>query len=235
MHIIRCPEPKRARAWGREYMVMSTAILGRKKGMTQIFDDDGNCIPVTVVEAGPCVVVNKLTEPRNKYSGIQIGFEQVDGRRLNKPRRGVFEKLDMAPLRNLREIRLPAEQVDKYKVGDTIDVSIFSAGEKIDVIGTSKGKGYQGVVKRFGFKGNTKTRGTHEVRRHPGSIGMCEAPGRVLKGTKLPGQLGNKRVTVQNLRLVKVDAERNLLLIRGAVPGGSNGLVMIRKAIKVHS
>lgn len=211
---------------------MSTAILGKKLGMTRIFDETGNQIPVTVVQAGPCPVVQKRTPAKHKYSGIQIGFETVPGRKLNKPGRGVFEKADMKPLRHLREVRMSPEEVDGYKVGDHIDVSIFAAGDRVDVIGTSKGRGTQGVVKRFGFGGNTKTRGTHEHRRHPGAIGNCEFPGRVFKGRRLPGHMGDKRVTTQNLTVVDIDAGDNLLLLRGAVPGARGGLIMVRKAVK---
>jgi large subunit ribosomal protein L3 len=214
---------------------MSNAILGKKIGTTQIFDESGNRVPVTVVEAGPCVVVQKRNQVKHAYSAIQIGFEEIPGRKLSKPGRGVFESVKLAPMRFLREVRLSPEEVEACKVGDKITVSIFTGGDKVDVTGTSKGRGFQGVVKRYGFKGNTKTRGTHEVRRHPGGIGMCQFPGHILKGKKLPGQMGNKRVTTHNLRVVKVDEERNLLLIRGAVPGAANGLVMVRKAIKTRS
>lgn len=212
---------------------MSTAILGKKMGMMQLFDDKGNCVPVTLVEAGPCVVVQKRSPAKHKYSAIQIGYEQVPGRKLNKPRLGVFERLDLKPMRYLREIRLPQEEVDNYKVGDNITVSIFTPGEKVDITGTSKGRGYQGVVRRHHMKGNTSTRGTHEHRRHPGSIGMREQPGRVIKGKKLPGQMGNKRVTTQNLTVYKVEEEKNLLYIDGPVPGANGGLVMIKKAVKI--
>jgi len=211
---------------------MSRAILGKKLGTTRIFDDTGNMIPVTVVQAGPCQVVQKRNPAKHKYSAIQIGFETVPGRKLNKPRRGVFEKLDMKPLRHLREVRMSPDEVNAYKVGDTIEVSIFTEGDLVDVVGTSKGRGYQGVVKKYGFGGNTKTRGTHEHRRHPGSIGNCEWPGKVFKGHRLPGQLGNKRITTQNIKVVKIEAEENLIMLRGAVPGARGGLVMISKAVK---
>jgi large subunit ribosomal protein L3 len=211
---------------------MSRAILGKKLGMTQIFDEAGNCIQVTVVEAGPCHVMQKKTVAKHKYSAIQIGFEQAKNKSLNKPDRGMFEKLDIKPLRYLREVRLTSEEVSAYNIGDQITVSIFETGEEIDVIGTSKGRGFQGVVKKYGFAGNTKTRGTHEHRRHPGSIGNCEWPGKVFKGHRLPGQMGNKRVTTQNVRIVKIDEAGNRILIRGSVPGARGGLVMIRKAIK---
>lgn len=211
---------------------MSRAILGKKMGMTQVFDESGNRIPVTVIQAGPCVVVQKRTPARDRYSAIQLGFQEVAARKLNKPRRGAFERLDLAPMRTLREVRMPQDEVDAYKVGDTVTVDIFAPGDKVDVVGTSKGRGFQGVVRRYRFKGSTKTRGTHEHRRHPGGIGMCEEPGRVLKGQKLPGQMGNHRVTTQNLKLFMVDPDRNLLLVRGAVPGAPGGLVMVRKAVK---
>ena len=214
---------------------MSNAILGKKIGTTQIFDDDGNRVAVTVVEAGPCVVVQKKNPAKHKYSALQVGFEEVPGRKLNKPQLGIFEKLDLAPMKYLREIRMPEGDVDAYKVGDKITCDVFADGDSVDVVAVSKGRGYQGVVKRYGFRGNTKTRGTHEVRRHPGSIGMCQFPGRILKGTKLPGQMGNKRVTTQNLKVVKVDPERNLLLIRGAVPGAHNSLVTVKKAVKAKA
>ena len=211
---------------------MSRAILGKKLGMVRIFDETGNCFPVTVIEAGPCPVVDKKTPAKHKYSAIQLGFETIPGRKVNKPGRGLFEKLDMKPTRYLREVRMTPDEVKAYKVGDSITASIFEAGEKIDVIATSKGKGFQGVVKKYGFAGNTSTRGTHEVRRHPGSIGNCEWPGKVWRGRRLPGQMGNKRVTIQNLKIYKVDQEDNRILIFGSVPGSRGGLVILRKAIK---
>ena len=211
---------------------MSRAILGKKLGTTRIFDDAGNMIPVTVVKAGPCSVIKKRNPAKHKYSAIQIGFETVPGRKLNKPQRGVFEKLDMKPMRHLREVRMTPDEVNEYKIGDQIKVTIFAEGELVDVVGTSKGRGFQGVVKKYGFGGNTKTRGTHEHRRHPGSIGNCEFPGRVFKGHRLPGQMGNKRVTTQNLKVIKVDEEGDLIMLHGAVPGARGGLVMISKAVK---
>ncbi len=211
---------------------MSTAILGKKLGMMQVFNDAGDCVSVTLLEAGPCLVVQKRTPAKHKYSAIQIGYEQVAGRKLNKPGLGVFARADLSPMRYLREVRLPPEEVDAYKIGDAITVSIFAPGDRVDITGTSKGKGYQGVVKRHHMKGNTKTRGTHEHRRHPGSIGMREQPGRVIKGKKLPGQMGNRRVTTQNLTVYKVEEDKNLLYIDGPVPGANGGLVMVKKAVK---
>ena len=213
---------------------MSAVILGKKKGTTQIFDDSGTRVPVTVIEAGPCVVMQKMTPAKHKYSAVQVGFEKIPTRKVNRPGMGLFKSLDLAPMRYLREIRMSPDEVDAHNVGDEITVSVFNAGEKIDVMATSRGCGFQGVVKRYHVKGNTATRGTHEVRRHPGSIGMCQFPGHILKGTRLPGQMGNKRVTTQNLRLVKIDEERNMLLVRGAVPGGINSRVVVRKAVKTR-
>lgn len=212
---------------------MSTTILGKKLGMLQVFDDKGNCQPVTLVEAGPCVVVQKRSPAKHKYSAIQIGYEQVPGRKLSKPQLGVFERLDLSPMRYLREVRLPAKEVDAYKIGDKITVSIFTPGEHVDVSGTSKGRGFQGVVRKYHMKGNTKTRGTHEHRRHAGSVGMREKPGRVIKGKHMPGQMGNKRVTTQNLKVFKVEEEKNLLYIDGPVPGADGGLVLVKKAVKL--
>ncbi len=219
----------------KEKDAMSSAILGKKIGMTVIFDESGNRIPVTAIQAGPCLVVQKRTMTKDQYSSIRIGFDAVPGRKLNKPDRGLFEKLKLPPQRYLREIRLEPEAADAYKVGDSITVDIFEAGQFLDVTGTSKGRGFQGVVKRYGFRGNTQTRGTHEYRRHPGGIGMREHPGRVLKGKKLPGQMGNKRVTTQNIKLIKVDTEKNLLLVHGAIPGSPGGLLIVSKAVKRKS
>lgn len=214
---------------------MSSTILGKKLGMTQIFDHSGNRVPVTVIQAGPCVVVQKRTQARDAYSAMQIGFDDIPGRKICKPLRGIFEKRQLSPQRFLREIRMKTEDLDDYKVGDKITVSIFQDGQIVDISATSKGRGFQGVVKKFGFRGNTATRGTHEYRRHPGGIGMREHPGHVIKGKKLPGHMGDKSVTTQNLKLIKVDEEKNLLLVHGAVPGASNGLVVIRRAVKKSS
>jgi large subunit ribosomal protein L3 len=211
---------------------MSNTILGRKVGMTQIFDESGHVIPVTVVEAGPCVVVGKRTPAKHRYAALQIGFDEIPARKLNKAELGLFERLDLKPQRHLREVRLAADEVEKYKLGDAITVAIFQTGEEVDVIATSKGKGFQGVVKRYHFRGSNATHGTHEYRRHPGSIGNREDPGHIFKGRKMPGQMGNKRVTTLNLKLVGVDAEKNLLLVRGAVPGHRGALVVVRKAMK---
>jgi large subunit ribosomal protein L3 len=213
---------------------MSSAILGHKLGMTRIFDEVGNHVSCTVIEAGPCVVLQKKTPAKHKYSAIQIGFGEVPGKRLSKPERGIFERLSLKPMRHLREVRLTPEQVEACKIGDPITVAVFANGDYVDVIGTSKGRGFQGVVRRYHFAGFPQTRGTHEYRRHPGSIGHRECPGKVWRGKKMPGHMGDIRVTTQNLRVVKVDAEKNLLLLRGAVPGAVGALVVVRKAVKQH-
>jgi large subunit ribosomal protein L3 len=200
----------------------------------KIFDDAGNTVPVTVIEAGPCVVVQKKTAAKHKYCAIQIAFKEVKPSRLNKPARGQFERLNLKPMKHLREVRLTAEQVEAYKVGDTINVSIFSPGEKVDVIGVTKGRGFAGVVKKYHFAGFPQTRGTHEYRRHPGSIGHREWPGKVWKGKKLPGHMGCEKETTQNLLLVKVDPEKNLLMVRGGVAGAPGGLLIVRKARKTR-
>jgi len=211
---------------------MSRAILGRKVGMTQIFDEAGQVIPVTVVQAGPCVVVQKRTAAKHRYTALQIGFDEIAGRKLTKPVRGVFERLELKPQRFLREVRMSAEEVEAYKVGVTIKVSIFAAGEYVDVEGMTKGKGFQGVVKRFHFRGANQTHGTHEYRRHGGAIGCREDPGHIFKGRGMPGHMGHTRVTTPNLKVVKVDADQNLLLIHGAVPGSKGALLFVHKAVK---
>ncbi len=211
---------------------MCNALLGRKLGMTQVFNQEGNRVPVTVVEVGPCVVVRKLTPARNGYSAVQIGFQPVAGAKLNKPRRGVFEKSELQPMKNLIELRLEPSAVEALKIGESLTVSIFKEGELVDVVGRSKGRGFQGVVKRWHFAGFPRTRGTHEYRRHPGSIGMREKPGKILKGKKMPGHMGNERVTVQNVKVERIDAERNLMLLNGSVPGHNGALVLVRRAKK---
>lgn len=213
---------------------MSMAILGKKIGQTRVFDEAGNSIHVTVIEAGPCPIVQKRTMAKHKYSAVQLGFEAVEGRKLNKPERGVFERIDLKPQKTLREVRL-GDEVNQYNVGDNVTVSIFQPGEFVDVTGTSKGRGFQGVVKRYHFAGFTRTHGTHEYRRHPGSIGNREWPGKVFKGRKLPGHMGSRRVTTQNIKVVSVDESKNLLLVRGSIPGANGGLVIISKAVKKAS
>ena len=207
---------------------MVEGIIGRKLGMTQIFQDNGVVTPVTVIEAGPCVVVQRKTVTGDGYESVQLGLVDAKAAKLaNKPMRGHHEKAGVPPTRVLREFRLLAES--ELKPGDPVSVEIFEGVGKVDVIGTSKGKGFQGVMKRHGFSGGRASHGSM-FHRAPGSIGQSAYPSRVFKGIKLPGQMGSKRITTRSLTVVKVDAERNLLLVRGSVPGGKGSYVQIVKA-----
>jgi large subunit ribosomal protein L3 len=209
---------------------MIQGILGKKLGMTQVFVADGRRIPVTVVEAGPCTVVQKKTESTDGYNALQVGFEAKKSHRVNKPLMGHFKKADQGAFAALRE--LAADNVDEYQVGDQVTcASVFKAGDIVDVTGTSKGKGFQGVIKRWGFSGGRATHGS-KFHRAPGSIGMSASPARVHRGKKMPGQMGNARVTQQNLEIVEVRADQNLILVKGAIPGPNQGLVLIRKCVK---
>jgi len=209
---------------------MIQGILGKKLGMTQVFVADGRRIPVTVVEAGPCTVVQKKTESTDGYNALQVGFEAKKSHRVNKPMMGHFKKADQGAFTTLRE--LAADNVDEYQVGDQVTCdSVFKAGDIVDVTGTSKGKGFQGVIKRWGFSGGRATHGS-KFHRAPGSIGMSASPARVHRGKKMPGQMGNVRVTQQNLEIVEVRADQNLILVKGAIPGPNQGLVLIRKCVK---
>lgn len=209
---------------------MKKAIIGKKIGMTQIFDESGKVIPVTVVEAGPCVVSQKKTVETDGYDALQIGFGNLRPKLVNKPMKGHFDKFDVAPKRVLKECRF--EDVNAYNVGDIIKADVFEAGEQVDVIGTSKGKGYAGVIKRWNFGRLKETHGTGPVVRKGGSIGACSDPSRVFKGKKMSGHLGAEQVTVQNLKVAKVDAENNLIAIKGAIPGPNGGTVLIRNSVK---
>ena len=202
------------------------AILGKKVGMTQIFDEGGEIVPVTLVDAGPCYITQVKTEEKDGYVALQLGFGET--KRLNKPQRGHLKELP--PLLHLREVRV--EDVEGYQVGQEFDASLFSVGDLVDVTGVSKGKGFAGVMKRHGFRGGPATHGQSDRARAPGSIGATTTPGRVFKGLRMAGRMGNERVTVQNLKVVLVDSERNLLGIRGSIPGNRGGLVMVRKAVK---
>lgn len=208
---------------------MKKGIIGKKLGMTQIFSEDGRRIPVTVVEAGPCVVLQKKTIEKDGYNAIQVGFASKEAARANRAIVGHCKDAGQGVFSHLRELRL--EDIDQYSVGDTLDATLFSAGDIIDVTGTSIGKGFQGVVKRWGFKGGRSTHGSR-FHRAPGSIGCSATPSRVFKNKKMPGQLGNERVTIQKLKVARVDADDNLLLIMGAVPGSTNGLVLIKDSVK---
>ncbi len=205
-------------------------ILGRKLGMTRIFDESGVMIPVTVIQAGPCYVTQVKRTETDGYEAIQVGFEVTKPNKLNKPQLGHLKKSDLPPLRILREIRV--EDASQYKVGQVLTVEMFQPGDLVDVTGTSKGRGFQGGVKRYGFGGGPRTHGQSDRLRAPGSIGAGTYPGRVLPGTKMAGRMGNERVTIQNLEVVRVDPENNLMLVRGAVPGHKKGLVMIREAVR---
>ena len=210
---------------------MIKGILGKKLGMTQVFMTDGRRIPVTVVEAGPCVVLQKKTVETDGYSAIQVGFGAKKNQRVNKPEMGHFRKAGQGAFQYLRELRV--DNSDEITVGSTISCeSIFTAGDVIDVTGTSKGKGFQGVIKRWNFSGGRATHGSM-FHRHAGGIGASAWPSRVFKGKKMAGQMGNVRVTTQNLQIIEIRPEKNLILVKGAIPGPKNGLVMISKGIKV--
>ncbi|NPV26992.1 MAG: 50S ribosomal protein L3 [Firmicutes bacterium] len=207
---------------------MSKGILGKKLGMTQIFDPQGKMIPVTVVEAGPCVVLQKKTMQSDGYNAIQVGFGAIRENLVNKPLKGHFARAQVKPLRHIREFRV--DNVEDYQVGQEFGVDIFTAGEHVDVVGTSKGKGFAGGIKRHGFHRGPMKHGS-KYHRRPGSLG-AKGPARVFKGRKLPGRTGGERVTVQNLEVVRVDAERNLMLIKGAVPGPKKSLLVIKSSVK---
>ena len=209
---------------------MAVGILGRKVGMTQVFDDAGRAFGVTVIEAGPCHVTQLRTIPRDGYQAVQLGFDVVKDRRLTRAQRGHLGSLP--PYRVLGEFRM--DDVAGLKLGDEVGVDAFSAGDRVDVTGTSKGKGFAGVVKRHGFRGGPRTHGQSDRLRAPGSIGAGTSPSRVFKGTRMAGRMGAEQVTVKNLRLVQVDAERNLLLVDGAVPGPPNGIVSVRLAARAE-
>lgn len=212
---------------------MSIELLCKKLGMTQIFKDSGEAIPVTVLEAGPNVVVQKKDQEKDGYIAVQLAFGDRRENLFSKAEKGHFEKNGgAAPKRHLSECRLTEDEAAALEPGMEIDVSIFGEGQRIDAIGTSKGRGYTGVVKRHGFAIKKRTHGTHEFFRHGGSIGAGADPGKVIKGMKMAGQHGNARITIENLEIVRVDTDRNLLFVRGAVPGHKNGIVKIRTAIK---
>ncbi|WP_100449121.1 50S ribosomal protein L3 [Glycomyces xiaoerkulensis] len=205
-------------------------ILGTKLGMTQVWDENGRAVPVTVVQAGPCVVTQIRKPDVDGYSAVQLGFGDVKLKNVTKPIKGHFEKAGVAPRRHLVEIR--TTDAADYELGQTIEATTFAAGDLVDVTGTTKGKGFAGVMKRHNFGGHGASHGTHKVHRAPGAIGGCATPGRVFKGMNMAGRMGGVRQTTQNLRIQAVDAERGLLLIVGAVPGSKNGTVLVRSAVK---
>jgi large subunit ribosomal protein L3 len=207
-----------------------TGILGTKLGMTQVFDETGQVVPVTVVQAGPCVVTAVRTPDNDGYSAVQIGFGEINPRKVTKPVAGLFEKAGVTPRRYVAEIR--TEGASEYTLGQELTAELFAAGQRVDVTGKSKGKGTAGVMKRHGFKGLSSSHGTQRKHRSPGSIGACATPGRVFKGVRMAGRMGAERTTVQSLTVHAVDGDKNLLLIKGAVPGPRGGLVMVRSAAR---
>jgi len=207
-------------------------MIGRKVGMTQVFDEQGNVIPVTVIQAGPCFVTQVRMAERDGYTAVQLGFEETKPQRLTKGQLGHLQKTKLPALRILREFRIKNGDAGELEEGSEIKVDIFSEGEFVDVVGTTKGRGFAGTIKRHGFNRQPKTHGQSDRERAPGSIGMCATPGRTLKGQRMGGRMGNDRVTVENLRVVRVDPDKNLLAVRGSVPGARGGIVIIKPAKK---
>ncbi len=209
---------------------MQKGIIGKKIGMTQIFDEAGKVVPVTVVEAGPCVVVQKKTVENDGYSALQLGYGDVKVQRVNKPMKGHFDKADVACKKTLKEFRL--DDCDALNVGDIVKADTFAIGEAVDVVGISKGKGFQGAIKRHNQHRLKETHGTGPVHRQAGSMGACSSPSRIYKGKGMAGHMGAEQVTVQNLEIVKIDAENNLIAIKGAIPGPKGGIVYIVDSVK---
>lgn len=207
---------------------MTMGILGRKLGMTQLFDEEGKAIPVTIVEAGPCPVVAHKSPEKDGYSAVQLGFEEKRPHKVNKSEKGTFEKAGVVPTKFLREFRV--EDLETYPVGSSVTVEIFEAGEVVDVSGTSKGKGFAGVIKRHNFNRGPQSHGASLFHRRPGSAGASSYPGHIFKGKTMPGQMGNEKVTVKNLKIFAVDPEHNLIIVKGSIPGATKSLVFIRKA-----
>jgi len=205
-------------------------ILGTKLGMTQVWDENNRVVPVTVVQAGPCVVTSIRTEDKDGYSAVQMAFGAIDPRKVNKPKTGHFAKAGVTPRRHLVELR--TDDAIEYALGQEISAETFEVGERVDVVGTTKGKGFAGVMKRHGFHGLRASHGVQRKHRSPGSIGGCATPGRVFKGMRMAGRMGTDRQTTQNLVVQGVDTERGLLLIKGAIPGPKGGLVLVRSAVK---
>ena len=208
---------------------MKKGLIGKKIGMTQIFNEEGKVIPVTVIEAGPCVVSQVKTEETDGYNSIQLGFGAIKESKVNKPERGHFTKANIAPARYLREFRV--DSIEDVKVGDELKADIFMVGDKIDIQGTSKGKGFQGVIKRHGQHRGPMGHGSMYHRR-PGSMGSTSTPGRVFKGKKLPGHMGAETVTIQNLEVIKVDLDKNIILVKGSVPGAKGSILKIKSSVK---
>ena len=209
---------------------MNKGLIGKKIGMTQIFDEKGNVIPVTVIECGPCVVAQKKTAENDGYDAIQLGFMDAKAKHMTKAEKGHYEKNGLQIKKHLKEFRY--DDCSKYNVGDVITVDTFAAGEKVDITGMTKGHGYSGVVKRWNCHKLRMTHGVGPVHRQPGSMGANSSPSRIFKNHKMPGQYGNEQVTVQNLKVVKIDSENNLIAVKGAVPGAKNGIVFVRNSVK---
>jgi len=208
-------------------------LVAKKVGMTQVFDANGTRIPVTVLDVGTCMVVGKRTLEKDGYSAVILGFGEIREKLLGGPRKGLFKKAGVEPRRNLREFRVSPEEAAGMEIGKPVSVDMFAENDWVDVCGFSKGRGMQGVMRRWHFSGFYQTHGTHEYRRHPGAIGQRKTPGRVHPNKKQPGHMGDARVTTQNLKVVEVIPERNLLLLKGAVPGHNNGLVIVRPSVKL--
>ena len=209
---------------------MKKGIIGKKIGMTQVFDENGNVIPVTVIQAGPCTVVQKKTVEKDGYASVQLGFADIKEKHVNKAMKGHFEKAGVAPSKILKEFRL--DDVESVNVGDTVAVDAFEVGATVDVTGISKGKGFAGTIKRYGGHRTPMTHGGGPVHRHAGSMGACSSPSRIYKGKKMPGHMGAVKVTVQNLDIVKIDTENNLLVVKGAIPGPKGSVVTVKSSVK---
>ncbi|RKH14046.1 50S ribosomal protein L3 [Corallococcus sp. CA053C] len=209
-------------------------LIGKKIGMTQVFNDEGNLVPVTVIDVNTCLVVGKRTPEKDQYSAVTVGFGEIREKLLNKPQLGFFKKASATPRRHLREFRVTAEEAAAFNVGEAVKADMFTKGELVDVTGVTKGRGFSGVMRRWSFKGSqTKTHGTHEYQRHPGAIGQRKTPGRTYPNKKMPGHYGVERNTTQNLTVVDVDVEKGLVLVKGAVAGHNDSIVIVRPSIKV--
>ena len=209
-------------------------IIGKKLGMTQVFDPKGNVIPVTVIEAGPCYITQIRTADKDGYTAVQLGYGAAEPKRLTKGQLGHLQKKNLPALRVLREFRLKDGDAQDLSEGSEIKVDVFEQGQKVDVIGTTKGRGWAGAIKRHGFHRQRRSHGQSDRERAPGSVGMCALPGRTIKGKKMAGHMGDDRVTIQNLEVVRVDAENNLLAVRGSIPGARGGIVIIRTAVRAQ-
>lgn len=212
---------------------MSKGLIGKKVGMTQVFAEDGNLVPVTVVDVSSCIVVGKRTPEKDKYSAVVLGFGEVKDKHLTKSQLNAFKKNGATARRHIKEFRITAEEAAGMNVGDAVKADFFQKGQLVDVTGISKGKGFQGVMKRWNFRGFSNRASTHEYKRHPGAIGQRKTPGRVYPQKKLPGHLGTEKITTQNLQVVDVDTEKGLVLIKGSVPGHNDAIVYVRPAVKV--